>query len=84
MEAEKVPEEPPAPIPAPVEKKPEPMETNTVPVATPSPADIQPASEENTSENMDIEPPVESVAHPSSHPVTNKPPSDVVSADQST
>lgn len=48
-------------------------------VATPSPVEIQPVSEENTSENMDIEPPVETVAH-SSHPSTTNKPSDAVSA----
>lgn len=98
MEAEKVAEEQ-ATVVTPADtatlagdKKPEPMETTTaVPVATPSPVEtIRPASEENTSENMDIEPPTEAASH-SSHPTTtqtttttatttNKPPSsDIVS-----
>lgn len=77
-------EEPPVAVPTaaappPADGKAEPIEAPaSVPTASPSPAEVQSASEENTSENMDIEPPVEAVSH-SSHPPIKNESSDIVS-----
>lgn len=83
MEAEPVAEEPqqqpPEPIaPEKLGESPEADNCNAAAAAsTPSSVDDQPASEENTSENMEIEPPIETANH-----LSHAPPSGTVSVHQ--